>query len=51
MRCLYTCEKNVTGIVDRDKMLTQMAQEAVSIPDKEEKVEFVPGMIRGKQVS
>ena len=50
MRCLYTCEKNVTGEVDRDKMLTHLKEEAVSIPDKEEKVEFVPGTIRGKQV-
>ena len=50
MRCLYNCEKNVTGEVDRDKMLTHLKEEAVAIPDKEEKVLFVPGTIRGKQV-
>ena len=51
MRCLYSCEKNVTGEVDRDKMLTHLKEEAVAIPDKEEKVVFVPGTIRGKQVT
>ena len=50
MRCLYNCEKNITGEVDRDKMLTHLKEEAVAIPDKEERVEFVPGTIRGKQV-
>ena len=50
MRCLYTCEKNVTGEVDRDKMLTHLKEEAGAIPDQEEKVQFVPGTIRGKQV-
>jgi len=49
MRCLYNCEKNITGEVDRDKMLTHLKEEAVAIPDKEERVEFVPGTIRGKQ--
>ena len=51
MRCLYICEKTVTGEVDRDKMLTHLKEEAVAIPDKEERVEFVPGTIRGKQVT
>ena len=50
MRCLYNCEKNITGEVDRDKMLTHLKEEAVAIPDKEERVEFIPGTIRGKQV-
>ena len=51
MRCLYICEKTVTGEVDRDKMLTHLKEEAVAIPDMEERVEFVPGTIRGKQVT
>ena len=51
MRCLYNCEKNVTGEVDRDKMLTHLKEEAVAIPDKEDRVKFVPGTIRGKQVN
>ena len=51
MRCLYICEKTVTGEVDRDKMLTHLKEEAVAIPDKEERVAFVPGTIRGKQVT
>ena len=41
----------MTGEVDRDKMLTHLKEEAVAIPDKEERVEFVPGTIRGKQVT
>ena len=50
MRCIYKCEKQVTGEVDRDKMLTQLKEDAIAIPDREEMVKFVPGTIRGKQV-
>ena len=50
MRCMYNCEKNVTGMIDRDKMLTHLKEEAVATPDKEERVQFIPGTIRGKQV-
>ena len=32
-------------------MLTHLKEEAVAIPDKEERVKFVPGTIRGKQVN
>ena len=32
-------------------MLTHLKEEAVAIPDMEERVEFVPGTIRGKQVT
>ena len=48
---LVHMRENCTGEVDRDKMLTHLKEEAVAIPDKEERVEFVPGTIRGKQVT
>ena len=50
MRCIYNCEKGVTGEVDRDKIMTHLKEEAVATPDKEERVKFVAGTIRGKQV-
>ena len=50
MRCIYNCEKRVTGEVDRDKIMTHLKEEAVATPDKEERVKFVAGTIRGKQV-
>ena len=50
MRCIYNCEKVVTGEVDRDKIMTHLKEEAVATPDKEERVKFVAGTIRGKQV-
>ena len=31
-------------------MLTHLKEEAVATPDKEERVQFVAGTIRGKQV-
>ena len=50
MRCLYTCEKKATGAVDRCAVLKALRQTAISTPDKEERVEFVPGTVRGKRV-
>ena len=50
MRCLYTCEKKATGAVDRRAVLKALRQTAMSTPDKEERVEFVPGTVRGKRV-
>ena len=50
MRCLYTCEKAATGAVDRYAVLAALRQAAISTPDREERVEFVPGTVRGKKV-
>ena len=50
MRCLYTCEKAATGAVDRYAVLQALRQAAISTPDREERVEFVPGTVRGKKV-
>ena len=51
MRCLYTCEKKATGAVDRRAVLRALRQAALSTPDEEERVKFVPGTVRGKKVS
>ena len=50
MRCIYKCEKKATGAVDRCAMLSALRQAAISTPDKEERVRFVPGTVRGKKV-
>ena len=50
MRCIYKCEKKATGAVDRCAVLSALRQAAVSTPDKEERVAFVPGTLRGKKV-
>ena len=50
MRCLYTCEKAATGAVDRYAVLAALRQAAISTPDRVERVEFVPGTLRGKKV-
>ena len=50
MRCLYTCEKAATGAVDRYAVLQALRQAAISTPDREERVQFVPGTVRGKKV-
>lgn len=51
MRCLYSCDKASTGTLDRRAMLDSLKETAMQTPDKEERVEFVPGVIRGKKVS
>ena len=48
MRCVYNCEKEVTGEMNRNKMIKQLQEVALATPDKEEQVKFVPGTIRGK---
>ena len=50
MRCVYVCEKEETGELDRRAMLRDLQDKAGKLPDKEEKVKFVPGTIRGKKV-
>ena len=50
MRCMYNCEKSATGELDRGKMLRTLQEDAVKIPDKEDKVQFVLGTVRGKKV-
>ena len=49
-RCLYSCGKTSTGDLDRKAMLKDLQVKAVETPDKEEKVKFVPGTVRGKKV-
>lgn len=51
MRCIYTCEKQVTGPLDREKLVKQLQTVAMTTPDKEDLVQYVPGIIRGKKVS
>ena len=50
MRCLYTCDKKATGAMDRCAVLSALRQVALSTPDKEDRVQFVPGTLRGKKV-
>jgi hypothetical protein len=50
MRCLYSCEKSCTGQLDRSAMLASLKETACVTPDKEERVPFVPGTLRGKKV-
>jgi hypothetical protein len=50
LRCLYSCEKKPTTNFNRKKMLTEIRENAIKLPDKKERVEFVPGTIRGKKV-
>ena len=51
MRCIYDCGKDGTNVMDREKMMKQLQQEALATPDKEDPVEFVAGTIRGKKVT
>ena len=51
MRCMYNCELETTGKLDRGAMLRDLQRQASNIPDKEERVKFVPGTIRGKKVN
>ena len=51
MRCEYSCEKISTGDLNRSAMLKDLQEKAVNTPDKEERVKFVPGTVRGKVVS
>ena len=50
MRCLYTCQKEDTGAVNRCAVLGALREEAMATPDREERVKFVPGTKRGKKV-
>ena len=49
MRCIYDCGKQGTTEMDREKMVKQLQEEALATPDKEDRVAFVPGTIRGKK--
>ena len=49
MRCIYNCDKSDTGELDRSAMLQSLQEKAVKTPDKEERVRFIPGTIRGKK--
>eukprot|EP00094_Tigriopus_californicus_P007527 TCALIF_07247-PA protein Name:"Similar to Tmod2 Tropomodulin-2 (Mus musculus)" AED:0.05 eAED:0.05 QI:154/0.83/0.85/1/1/1/7/232/412 len=49
MRCLYNCEKDATGDIDRSAMLRDLHEKAVKTPDIEDQVKFVPGLLRGKK--
>ena len=51
MRCAYRCDKEPThwnGDESREKLAQGLKEQALAIPDKEDKVEWVPGTIRGK---
>ena len=50
MRCLYSCTKSSTGELDRPAMLAQIREEAAKVPDKKDRVKYVPGTVRGKKV-
>lgn len=50
MRCLYNCEKDATGDIDRSAMLRDLQEKAAKTPDIEDQVKFVPGLLRGKKV-
>ena len=49
MRCKYTCEKQSTGPLDKQKLLDFINEQALSEPDRPEAVPFVPGTVRGKK--
>lgn len=49
MRCLYNCEKDATGDIDRSAMLRDLQEKAAKTPDIEDQVKFVPGLLRGKK--
>ena len=51
MRCAYRCDKEPTewkGDESREKLAQGLKDQAMSVPDKEEAVKWVPGTIRGK---
>jgi len=48
MRCAYKCNKTATGEVNRDMLLNDLKDQALAIPDKEEKLKWEAGTKRGK---
>ncbi len=50
MRCLYHCEKEATGIVDRKKLIQVLREAAYNAPVQEDFVKYEPGVVRGKKV-
>jgi len=48
LRCAYKCDKDATGEINKSKLSDGLKDIALSIPDKVEKLKFVPGVKRGK---
>jgi len=51
MRCAYNCKKDATewkGDENRDKLNNELRNQALALPDKEDKVKWEPGTKRGK---
>lgn len=48
MRCAYKCNKEATGEVNREMLLEGLKDQALAIPDKEDKVKWEQGVKRGK---
>ena len=51
MRCAYRCDKEPThwkGDESRELLAQGLKEQALAIPDKEDKVEWMPGTVRGK---
>ena len=51
MRCAYRCDKEATvwkGDESREALAQGLKEQALSLPDKEEAVKWVPGTVRGK---
>ena len=52
MRCAYRCDKEATewkGDENREKLAQSLKEQALAVPDKEDKVQWVPGTIRSVQ--